>query len=107
MILIDEGSPRRAVDQFCEHYHRERNHQELGNTIIEPDFRSNGEEEVQCRQRPSVDCCATTTGMPHEISTIRVSGHYGVQSDLVQSSRHLLVFETDFGEIDVGFLFVR
>ncbi|MFT5106947.1 MAG: putative transposase [Verrucomicrobiales bacterium] len=40
MILIGEGSLRRAVAQFCEHYHRERNRQGLGNKIIEPDFAS-------------------------------------------------------------------
>jgi putative transposase len=51
MILIGEGSLRRAVGQFCEHYHRERNHQGLGNKIIEADFRSDGEGKVQCRQR--------------------------------------------------------
>ena len=44
---------RRAVDQFCEHYHLERNHQGLENKIIEPDFDWNGEGEgaVQCRER--------------------------------------------------------
>ena len=51
MVLIGEGSLRRAVDQFCEHYHCERNHQGLGNKIIEPDFGSGGEGEVQCRER--------------------------------------------------------
>jgi hypothetical protein len=51
MILIGEGSLRRAVAQFCEHYHRERNHQGLGNKIIDPDFGSGGESEVQCRAR--------------------------------------------------------
>jgi hypothetical protein len=51
MILIGEGSRRRAADQFCEHYPRERNHQGVGNRIIEPDFGSGGEGEVQCRER--------------------------------------------------------
>jgi putative transposase len=51
MILVGEGSLRRAVAQFCEHYHGERNHQGLGNKIIEPDFSSDGAGEVQCRQR--------------------------------------------------------
>ena len=53
MILIGEGSLRRAVDQFCEHYHRERNHQGLENKIIEPEFGSAGrfEGKVQCRER--------------------------------------------------------
>jgi transposase-like protein len=49
MILIGERSLRRAIDQFVEHYHRERNHQGLENKIIEPDFESAG--EVQCRER--------------------------------------------------------
>ncbi|MFT5110154.1 MAG: putative transposase [Pseudoalteromonas tetraodonis] len=51
MILIGEGSLRRATAQFCAHYHRERNHQGLGNKIIEPDFSSDGKGEVLCRQR--------------------------------------------------------
>ena len=51
MILAGEGSLRRAVAQFCEHYHRERNHQGLENRIIRPDFSLGGEGEVQCRER--------------------------------------------------------
>ena len=51
MILIGEESLRRAVAQFCEHYHFERNHQGLGNRIIDPDSGSGGEGEVQCRER--------------------------------------------------------
>ena len=51
MILIGEGSLRRATAQFCEHCHGERNHQGLGNKIIEPDFGTDGEGEVQCRER--------------------------------------------------------
>jgi hypothetical protein len=51
MILIGERSLRRAVDQFCEHYHGERNHQGLENKIIEPEFGSGSEGEVQCRER--------------------------------------------------------
>ena len=38
MILIGEPSLRRAVDQFCEHYHQQRNHQGLENNIIQPAF---------------------------------------------------------------------
>jgi putative transposase len=36
MILIGKGSLRRAVDQFSEHHHRERNHQGLENRLIVP-----------------------------------------------------------------------
>ena len=51
MIIVGEGSLRRAVDQFCEHYHEERNHQGLENKIIEPEFGSTEEGEVNCRER--------------------------------------------------------
>jgi putative transposase len=36
MILVGEASLQRAVGEFVEHYHRERNHQGLGNRLIEP-----------------------------------------------------------------------
>jgi hypothetical protein len=51
MILIGEDSLRRAIAQFREHDYRERNDQGLENRIIEPDFGSDGEGEVQCRER--------------------------------------------------------
>jgi len=35
-ILVGEASLRRAVAEFIEHYHRERNHQGLRNQLIEP-----------------------------------------------------------------------
>jgi putative transposase len=34
MILFGESSLRKAIHQFVEHYHRERNHQGLGNRLI-------------------------------------------------------------------------
>jgi transposase InsO family protein len=52
MIFFGKDSLRRAVSNFLDHYHRERNHQGLDNRIIEP-----GEEvgqeigEVRCRER--------------------------------------------------------
>jgi putative transposase len=36
LILVGEGSLRRAVAEFIEHDHRERNHQGLGNQLIVP-----------------------------------------------------------------------
>ena len=51
MILVGEGSLRRAVGQFVGHYHGERNHQGLDNRIIQPDFEFAGEGEVNCRER--------------------------------------------------------
>ena len=52
MIFFGEQSLRRAVAAFLAHYHAERNHQGLGNQIIEP-----GDEvgqvagKVECRER--------------------------------------------------------
>ena len=36
LIFFGERSLRRAVNEYLQHYHRERNHQELDNQIIEP-----------------------------------------------------------------------
>ena len=61
MIFFGEKSLRRAVSGYLDHYHRERNHQSLGNRLIEPDNnvgRMDG--EVQCRER-LVACCDTIT----------------------------------------------
>jgi putative transposase len=52
VILFGEGSLRKAIYQFVEHYHRERNHQGLDNRLIiedETGFASSG--SIQCRQR--------------------------------------------------------
>jgi putative transposase len=52
MIFFGEDSLRRAMKSYLAHYHQERNHQGLGNTIIIP-----GEEvgraggEIDCRER--------------------------------------------------------
>jgi transposase InsO family protein len=40
MILVGQGSLRRAIDQFMAHYHLERNHQGLGNQLIRELVRS-------------------------------------------------------------------
>ncbi len=37
MILFGEGSLWRVIHEFVEHYHRERNHQGLGNRLIMED----------------------------------------------------------------------
>ena len=52
LIFFGESSLRRAVGQFLEHYHAERNHQGLGNRLIDAGAevgRSIG--EVYCRER--------------------------------------------------------
>jgi putative transposase len=52
MILFGEGSLRRAIQQFVMHYHRERNHQGLGNRLIMPEESTvSNTGTIQCRQR--------------------------------------------------------
>jgi transposase InsO family protein len=52
MIFFGETSLRRAILQFVDHYHQERNHQGLANRLIEPgDEVGRGREEVRCRER--------------------------------------------------------
>ena len=72
MILIGERPLRRAVDQFCRHYHQERNHRGLDNKIIEPDFGSDRESEVNCRERLGglADCYVITIVIRYETATI-------------------------------------
>jgi putative transposase len=36
MIFFGEKSLRKAIDAFLDHFHTERNHQGLGNRLIEP-----------------------------------------------------------------------
>jgi putative transposase len=52
MIFFGEKSLRRALTEFTEHYHVERNHQGLGNNLIHPKEevgRTSG--DIQCRDR--------------------------------------------------------
>ena len=52
MIFFGEKSLRRAVNAYLDHYHEERNHQGLGNQIIEPgDEVGRDEGDIQCRER--------------------------------------------------------
>ena len=53
-ILFGEGSLRRALKNFCEHYHGERNHQGKGNVLLFPggeDLPTSREASIDCRER--------------------------------------------------------
>jgi hypothetical protein len=51
-ILLGERSLRRALNEFVEHYHAERNHQRKGNVLLFPrDTVVRREGPVQCRER--------------------------------------------------------
>ncbi len=52
MILFGELSLRNAIREFLEHYHHERNHQGLGNRLIDPQHEIGSVVgSVACRQR--------------------------------------------------------
>jgi putative transposase len=52
LILVGEGSLRRSVREFVEHYHGERNHQGLDNRLIRPVVApTQGHERIACRER--------------------------------------------------------
>jgi len=51
MIFFGEKSLRRAVNEFTEHYHSERNHQGIGNNIIDPGEEVGcGSGDIQCNE---------------------------------------------------------
>jgi putative transposase len=53
-ILFGEGSLRRALKNFCEHYHTERNHQGKGNVLLFPggeDLPTSRGSSIECRER--------------------------------------------------------
>ncbi len=52
MIFFGEKSLRRAVESYLEHYHEERNHQGLGNRLIDPDEQVGAiAGQIECRER--------------------------------------------------------
>jgi len=52
MILFGEASLRRALGEYVAHYHTERNHQGVGNRLLEPlAMISSTGEPIQCRER--------------------------------------------------------
>jgi len=52
MILFGEASLRRALREYVAHYHAERNHQGVGNRLLEPLATvSSGNDPICCRER--------------------------------------------------------
>jgi hypothetical protein len=51
MILFGERHLRRTIAEFVAHYHAERNHQGIGNELIEPLERAEDQGRVRRRQR--------------------------------------------------------
>jgi len=68
LILFGEASLRRALTQFQEHYHSERNHQGKGNVLLFPvarNCRRAGDHQSSAASASAV-FSSITTGGPHE-----------------------------------------
>jgi hypothetical protein len=50
MILFGEGHLRRALDEYLVHYNAERNHQGIGNELIEGGA-ANDSGVIECTER--------------------------------------------------------
>ena len=52
MILFGEASLRRALRAYVAHYHAERNHQGVGNRLLEPLAKvGSTNDPIHCRER--------------------------------------------------------
>jgi len=51
MVFFGETALRRAVEQFMVHYNTDRNHQSLGNTIVQPEVPTFPAVGEICRRR--------------------------------------------------------
>ena len=50
-ILLGERDLRQSIGEFITHYHAERNHQRIGNELLQPLDRAEGQGRVRRRQR--------------------------------------------------------
>ena len=51
MVPLGDRHLRQVVLEFIKHYNRERNHQGLGNRLIDPRIAANGSGAIQRRKR--------------------------------------------------------
>ena len=51
LILFGRGKLERAIAEFVEHYHRERNHQSIDNRLLSPTHDTTAQGEITTRER--------------------------------------------------------
>lgn len=51
IVLIGERCLRHAIAEFTAHYHLDRNHQGLGNRLIDGQAESEPVDRIECRER--------------------------------------------------------
>jgi hypothetical protein len=77
MVLLGERHLRAAVRAFMDHYHEERPHQGLGNTLIAPKTTLIGTGPIECRERLG-GLTGSITARPR--SSVGVFAHHGFGS---------------------------
>ena len=91
LVLFGEASLRRALADFIDHYHAERNHQGKGNTLLFPPEKTGQHRprsRVRCRER--LGGLLSITAMLHEffdqkgLITRRISARAATTSGIVQ-----------------------
>ena len=66
MIFVGQGSLRRAVTQYIEHYHAERNHQGLENRLVQPTLTAAANDGSVRRASALGAYSITTTDLPRD-----------------------------------------
>ena len=64
MVPLGEGHLRQAISEYMAHYHRERNHQGLGNALIDGEQQDVAGAGRIVRRDGSADCSVSITGRP-------------------------------------------
>lgn len=90
MIFFGEPSLRRALRQYIEHYHTERNYQGSGNRIIEPAERSGAWQQRSHAANGCADCGDNTTAMRRDD---RSEDSFSLHGHVVNSVRFGATFD--------------
>jgi putative transposase len=77
VILFGERSLRRALNEYVEHFHAERNHQGKGNVLLFPARRITNAKDPSGVARDWAACCATTIDRRHDGAADQFLGHTG------------------------------
>jgi hypothetical protein len=85
MIFIGQASLRRAVAEYVDHYHGERNHQGLDNRLIRP-VPSSVQKVGTVRRNQRLVGCSTSTIAKRRDVVARVFGQNGMRSSRMEQT---------------------
>jgi putative transposase len=84
IVPLGERHLRRMLTEFTAHYHSERNHQGLGNDLIDGPEPQPPSGPVRCRQRLGGVLNYYYRPARRNVPADRVLGHYGVQNSVAE-----------------------